>query len=478
VTPPGLTPWSKVTQISASHFADATAYVSVSRLRIDDLRPYIYRTRDGGKNWHEITSGLPGDAPADTVREDPVRKGLLFAGTENAVWVSFDDGDHWQSLQLNLPHTSMRDLWIHDNDLIVATHGRSFWILDDITPLRQLNPAIANPETYISEVHLFDPAVAYRIRRDTNTDTPLPPDEPAGENPPDGAIIDYFLTKPALGPVTLEILDKQGKLVRRYSSEDKPEQTQAELEKQLIPLYWLRAQKTLSSDAGMHRWIWDLRYPSPTSTEHEYPIAAVPHDTPRYPLGPSALPGQYTVRLTANGRSLSAPLVVKMDPRVKISQAELQKKFDLEMQLATAITQSFQAVSQARSVHEQLGKLAESTKGSLKDSVQALDSKLSAVLEGPKDPLPSAPTEPALADSNSTMIALYKEVEKADAAPTGAQADAFAKTANDLTTAMKRWENVKTNELPALNHQLQTHGLPELRLDLPPQQQAGGENQE
>ncbi len=478
VAPPGLTPWSKVTQISASHFDDETAYVSVSSFRIDDLRPYIYRTHDGGKTWHEITSGLPGDAPADTVREDPVRKGLLFTGTENAVWVSFDDGDHWQSLQLNLPHTSMRDLWVHDNDLIVATHGRSFWILDDITPLRQLNPAIANPETYISEVHLFDPAIAYSIRRDTNADTPLPPDEPAGENPPDGAVIDYFLTKPALGPVTLEILDAQEKLVRRYSSEDKPEQTQAELEKQLIPLYWLRARKTLSSDAGMHRWIWDLRYPSPTSTEHEYPIAAVPHDTPRYPLGPSALPGQYTVRLTANGRSSSAPLVVKMDPRVKISQPELQKQFGLEMQLASAMTQSSEAVSQARSIHEQLGKLAATTNGSLKDSVKALDSKISTVLDGPKDPSPSAPSEPALADSNSTVIALYKEVEKADAQPTVAQAEAFTKTEGDFERALKRWIELKANELPALNRQLGAVGLPELHMDLPPQQQAGGENEE
>ncbi len=204
ITPSELIPWSKVTQISASHFDNETAFASVSRFRIDDLRPYIYRTQDGGKTWQKIITGLPDAGPVDTVREDPAAKGLLFAGTENAVWVSFDDGDHWQSLQLNLPHTSMRDLWIHKDDLLVGTHGRSMWALDDITPLRQM-AAAAN-----SAVFLFKPAPAYRVRRDTNSDTPLPPDEPAGQNPPDGAIIDYALGEGVIGPVMLEILDAGG----------------------------------------------------------------------------------------------------------------------------------------------------------------------------------------------------------------------------------------------------------------------------
>jgi hypothetical protein len=205
---------------------------------------------------------------------------LLFVGTENAVYVSFDDGDHWQSLQLNLPHTSMRDLWIHENDLIVATHGRSFWILDDMAPLREASAALAG------SVHLFAPAPAYRIQRDTNTDTPLPPDEPAAANPPDGAIVDYYLPATA-STVTLEILDGQGHLVRRFSNTDKPEVSEEELQKQLIPLYWVRGPRKLSTDAGMHRWVWDLHYPAPDSTRHDYPIAAIPHDTPRFPLGPN-----------------------------------------------------------------------------------------------------------------------------------------------------------------------------------------------
>jgi photosystem II stability/assembly factor-like uncharacterized protein len=224
ITPPELGPWSKVTQLEASHFDARSAYASVSRFRVDDLHPYLYRTRDGGKSWQRITTGLPDNAPVDTVREDPVRKGLLFAGTETSVWMSFDDGDHWQPLQLNLPHTSMRDLWIHDADLIVATHGRSFWILDDITPLRQASAAIAS-----AKAHLFQPAPAWRVERDANTDTPLPPDEPAGKNPPDGAMIDYFLGAPASDPLTIEVLDSAGKLVRRYSSDDQPELTGEQL---------------------------------------------------------------------------------------------------------------------------------------------------------------------------------------------------------------------------------------------------------
>ena len=367
ITPPELTPWSKVTQITASHFDEETAYASVSRLRIDDLHPYIYRTHDGGKNWKLISSGLPADAPVDTVREDPVRKGLLFAGTETSVWVSFDDGERWQSLQQNLPHTSMRDLLIHENDLIVATHGRGFWILDDILPLREISEAVAN-----ADVHLFKPAAAIRARRSTYTDTPVPPDEPNGENPPDGAIVDYFLSKPASGAVTLEILDGSGKLVRRFSSEDKPELSAEELQKQLIPIYWVRPAKSLSADAGMHRWVWDLRYPAPVSTSHEYPISAVPGNTPRGPFGPLALPGQFSVRLTVNGASYTAPFTVKMDPRVKIAQSGLAQMFQAQTRLADIYSRSTTALLQARSAREQLEKLSGKPGAGLNEAVIAL----------------------------------------------------------------------------------------------------------
>jgi photosystem II stability/assembly factor-like uncharacterized protein len=475
ITPRALAPWSKIAQIEASHFDDQTAYVAVNRMRINDLEPYIYRTSDGGKSWQPITRGLPGDSPVNSVREDPRRKGLLFAGTETAVWVSFDDGEHWQSLQLNLPHTSVRDLAVHDEDVIVATHGRGFWILDDISPLRQLTPALTNADN--REPHLFKPAPAYRVRRDTNTDTPLPPDEPAGQNPPDGAIIDYLLPSSISGPVTLEILNAQGKLVRRYSSTDKPEQSQEALQKQLIPLYWLRREAMLSAGAGMHRWVWDLRYPPPTSTEHEYPIAAVPQDTPRTPLGPLVPPGTYSVRLSATGYRQSAELMVKADPRVNATSADLQKQFELQMELAAAVTDGSQAVLQARSLREQISKLMNTANGELKSSLSILDKEISALMEG-GNATAAAEKAPGLANTNSDLITLYKSLENADAAPTTAQIGAANRAESALPGLLSRWKQLRTTEIPALNRRLTQAGMPELELNLPAQEQGGGEDEE
>jgi hypothetical protein len=461
ITPPELTAWSKVTQIEASHYDDQSAYASVSRFRVDDLRPYIYRTHDGGKSWQLIVNGLP-DGPADTVREDPVRKGLLFAGTENAVWVSFDDGDHWQSLQLNLPHTSMRDLWVHDDDLIVGTHGRSFWILDDITPLRQIEEATT------SKAVLFKPAPAYRVRRSTWPDTPIPPDEPMAENPLNGAVIDYFLAKSAMGPVSIEILDAQGKLVRRYSSDDKPELTQTELEKQLIPLYWVKIPKTLSTASGMHRLIWDLQYPAPTAAKHPYPISAVPHNTPREPLGPHALPGDYTVRLTVNGQSFTAPLTVKMDPRVKTPPAGLQQMFNLETRLASLLTTSSEAEIQARSIREQLEKLFGKASGAAAETIEAFKKKLKMLAEGSGQQFRATP-ELTLKSVNDATNTLYTDVYKADAAPTNAQVEATKAAERDTATVMRHWQALKATDLPALNNVLRGAGLPEIRLDVNPE---------
>jgi photosystem II stability/assembly factor-like uncharacterized protein len=475
ITPPDLTPWSKVTQLSASHFDDVSAYASVSRFRIDDLKPYIYRTHDAGKTWELIITGLPGNAPVDTVREDPVRKGLLFAGTETSVWVSFDDGDHWQSLQLNLPHTSMRDLTIHEDDLVVATHGRSFWILDDISPLRQLTTPLTQSNL------LFKPAPAFRVRRSTYTDTPMPPDEPAGQNPPDGAIIDYFLAQSSTSPVTIEILDAQGKLVRKFSSTDEPDQSQEEIAKQLIPLYWIRPQKILSADAGMHRWLWDLHYPSPVALHHEYPISAVPYDTPRYPLGPRALPGLYTVKFTAGGSTSSASLAVRMDPRVKTPPEALRALFQMQTSLASMMTRSSEAIAQARSTREQLEKTSSTANSSVKEEIESLQKKLTEVLDGaPAAQKPSATTpEPTLSHVAADIAPLYAEIDRADAAPTPAQTQALAAIDRDFTAAMHRWDALRSTEIPAVNRQLKGAGLPELTLDrnIAPEEEPGSDEE-
>jgi photosystem II stability/assembly factor-like uncharacterized protein len=457
ITPKELTAWSKVTQISASHFDEQTAFVSVSRFRVNDMRPYIYRTRDGGKSWKLITEGLPEFGPVNTVREDPVRKGLLFAGTENVVWVSFDDGDHWQSLQLDLPHTSMRDLWIHDSDLIVATHGRGFWVLDDISPLREATQLK-------SAAHLFSPAAAYRMQRDTNTDTPLPPDEPAVPNPPDGAVIDYFLPT-AANLVTLEILDGRGRVVRRYASNDKPEVSEEDLQKQLIPLYWLRGFRKLSTGPGTHRWVWDLHYSAPAATRHEYPIAAVPHDTPRYPLGPNALPGSYTVRLTVDGEAFKAPLTIKIDPRVKTSAAALQKKFDAEETLASIVNDTSVAAQQGGTIRIQLEKLNGGSKDAgSKDKKEAeeFEKKLDAVLGTPGGFFAPVGQEVTLNRVNGEASTLYQQVWQVDAGPTSAQLEATAKAKNGSADVLKRWEEFRRTELPAFNHLLKESGVPEI----------------
>ena len=455
ITPPGMIPWSKVTQISASHFDDKTAYVSVSRFRIDDLHPFIYRTHNGGATWQQITAGLP-DSPVNTVREDPVRKGMLFAGTETEVWMSLDDGDHWQSLQYNLPHTSMRDLWIHDNDLIMATHGRSFWILDDISPLRQLDAVQVKAEPV-----LFKPGLAYRVRRDTYTDTPLPPDEPAGQNPPDGAVLDYSLPESTEGPVTLEILDGNQKVVRRYASTDAVVPTMDELKKQLIPLYWIRMPKALPGSAGMHRWVWDLRYDTPTAMHYEYPISAVPHDTPREPQGVLALPGTYTVRLTADGKTFQAPLTVKMDPRVAATAADLESEFSVDIKLEEMLTTSAEAALEAHSMREQSESRASQASPALKEMLEKAEKQLDEVLRGgPGEG--SAQGKPGLDDVAGEIQGLYGEVGQADAAPTEAQRDAAINLTSELEEAMEGWGRFKRAVMPDLNRKLESEHLPAL----------------
>jgi len=473
ITPSELIPWSKVTQISASHFDNETAFASVSRFRIDDLRPHIYRTQDGGKTWQKIITGLPDAGAVDTVREDPVAKGLLFAGTENAAWVSFDNGDHWQSLQLNLPHTSMRDLWIHKNDLLVGTHGRSMWALDDITPLRQM-AAAAN-----SAVFLFKPSPAYRVRRDTNSDTPLPPDEPAGQNPPDGAIIDYVLGDAVIGPVTLEILDAAGKPVRRFSSDDKAPFRLETLRQTLgIPAYWVRMPRILSKAPGMHRFVWDLRETPPQSSEYGYPISAIPHDTPREPSGPLVLPGRYTVRLTAQGKILTVPLSVIMDPRVLTPAAGLRQQYEVESRLLAMIDESFEARAELSSLDHQLDALSKQAQGSVADAVRGLRAKVSALLGSPPGRFAPGPSAATLSRVAGEVGGLYGQAGGADVAPTAAQMAALAAVQKDYGEVMGRWKAIKSTDLPALNSQLSAGGLTVIKLQADPAPASESEEEE
>jgi photosystem II stability/assembly factor-like uncharacterized protein len=306
VTPPALTAWSKVAMIEASHFNVGEAYAAVERHQLEDYEPHIFRTRDMGKTWTEITQGLPAGIYAQTVKEDPIKRGLLFAGTERAVYVSFDDGEHWQSLQLNLPAASMRDLAIHENDLIVATHGRGFWIIDNMNALRQIDEEVSRAGAF-----LFQPAEAIEIPPGSDNGTPMPRDEPLADNPPYGAIIDYYLKAKPNGPVVLEIRDPAGELVRRYSSDDKI--TAADPNTLSIPSFWVRTPDPLSNAPGMHRWIWDLR-PAPAAR----PAGGGGGGGGGFGRGvPFVLPGVYTAKLTVGSQSYTQPLVVKMDPRSK-----------------------------------------------------------------------------------------------------------------------------------------------------------------
>ncbi|HXP23165.1 MAG TPA: hypothetical protein VN807_03460 [Candidatus Sulfotelmatobacter sp.] len=475
VTPPQLTPWAKVSIIEASRFDAGTAYAAINTFRLDDLRPHIYRTRDFGATWQEIVSGLPANAPSNVVREDPVRKGLLFAGTETSVYVSFNDGDSWQPLQLNLPHTSMRDLTIHGDDLIVGTHGRSFWILDDITPLRQMSDDVAH-----SSVFLCAPQGALRWRWNRNPDTPLPPEVPAGKNPPDGAILDYYFAAAAKGPVTLEIMDDQGQLVRRYASTDKPPSIEKIAAQHPIPMYWVRPTQILSGEAGMHRFVWNLHYAPPQGLETEFPISAILHDTPEYPLGAWVLPGKYTVKLTVDDKSYTQTLVVKMDPRITTPLDDLRKQHDMQAGAVEGMNDSYESLVQAQSVRAQLKDLSAKVSGNAKlsSNLAALD-KQCAELEGATERSffglpPSAKQPENFSTLNQHFSAILTVADSADAAPT-TQATAVYQELEESSAALrKRWSVLREREILDLNGELKKAGLPGIDPKKPLTEKPGG----
>lgn len=475
VSPPGLTAWSKIAQLDASHFDPNGVYAAINRFRLDDLHPYIYRTHDGGQTWEKITTGLPDDASVNVVREDPVRQGLLFAGTERAIYVSFNDGDSWQSLQLNLPATSMRDLVIHNDDIVVGTHGRSFWILDDITPLRQLNEQVIAGNAF-----LFKPGIAYRVRRNVNTDTPLPPEEPAGKNPPDGAIIDYNLQSAAPAPVKLQILDPNGKIVRNFASTDKPEATMEELGKELnVPLYWIRPPQILSDAAGQHRFVWDLRTPPPASLRHEYPISAIVHDTPRMPVGPAVMPGTYTVKLDVAGQIFTQPLEIRMDPRITAPVDQLDQQFRVASRICDAMNSSFASLAQVRAVRAQLRDLAhQAPKGEIADAIHAAEEKV-APFEGAAPGFGQASHQDTFAQLNAQFGQLLSAVDGADAAPTQTAQDTTNELQRALSALQTQWDDLKAHDINNLNDQLRRANLPAINLAarVEPEQETAGDDE-
>ncbi|MDP8979512.1 MAG: hypothetical protein M3O35_02855 [Acidobacteriota bacterium] len=325
ITPETLTDWSKVTHMEASHFDVRAAYAAVDRHRLDDYGPYLYRTRDFGATWTLATNGIPDRAFLNAIREDPERRGLLYAATEMGVYVSFDDADHWQPLQLNLPVTSVRDLVVHGDDLVIATHGRAFWILDDIAPLRQIDPKIA-----ASDVVLYRPAKAIRMNSEGFQGTPLPPEIPTAKNPPDGAIVDYYLKSAPSDAVTIEILDSANQLVRRIASTDKdPPPSRREL---TVSDVWIPPAPRVGAKQGMNRFVWDLRYALSAEGENEPGSARA--------RGPQVLPGNYQVRLTVSGKAYTQPLVVSLDPRSTATPEDLASQLELGLKATQEIARA------------------------------------------------------------------------------------------------------------------------------------------
>ena len=480
VSPQGVKPWTRIFNMEAGHFDTRTAYIAANTLRLDDMNPHFWRTHDGGKTWTEIDSGIAGGAASNSIREDPRKKGLLYAATDTQIWVSFDDGDHWHSLRLNMPAISVRDIQVKDDasclcsDLVAGTHGRGFWILDDVTPLRQAAEAAASSTAY-----LFKPAVGVRIRFGTNDPTPWPPEVLAGENPPPGALLDYYLPNAASGEVKLEVLNGAGKVIRTYSSNDPvrspdPATNPAEYTRLCqqtptapdcnLPLYWPAPPQSLKITAGMHRFSWDMHYdPIPGAAGGGRGGGggggAVPHRTYPGVNAPWAAPGNYTVRLTANGQAMSQPITVKLDPRVKITP-EVQQIFTLTTQAEDHASSASAAYTEARQL---LSKVKARPQSPANDALAKQILEI-APEEAPAPaggggrggrgggfgaPEPAAP--PTLANISSQLVGAVQAMQGSEMPPTAAQLEACSQQETAYSTLMSKWSalKAKANGAPA-----------------------------
>src|SRR5437588_7142598 len=458
VTPTAVTEWTVVSILEASHFDSGTGYAAVNRNSLDDLRPLILRTRDFGESWQEIVSGIGEKDFARTVRQDPVRQGLLYAGTEKGVYVSFDDGDHWQSLRLNMPVVSIHDLAIEQDDLVAATYGRSFWILDDVTPLRQISTGMA-----AGAAHLFAPRTAIRVRRDENQDTPLPPEVPAGKNPPDGAILNYFLPANSAGDVQLEIYDADEKPVRSFSSAPAPEEPKEPEETPFVAKYWIAHPQALSKAAGMHRFVWNLRYADPRAmhpqSPYNYPIAAIVGSTPLPPQGPLVLPGKFEVRLKAGEQVFRQPLEVKMDPRVVAARNELQSSLELQLKISGLLGKNFDGYQQTKKLRARLAELMKRPKEDpIAVAASALDAKVAA-LDGEATPILETPRTASFMAVNDPLTALMALVDGADFAPSEESFAAYRRICKGLDEALAAWQELKNKDVAVLNNLLSKSNL-------------------
>ncbi len=459
VSPPGLPPLSQISMLEASHFDAATAYAAIDRHDENDFRAHFYRTHDYGKTWQETSAGIPEGSFARVVREDPSRKGLLYAGTENATFVSLDDGDRWNSLQLNMPTTSIRDLVVHGDDLVAATYGRAFWILDDVTPLRQIDRTVSSAPAF-----LFRPEKALRVRLDLNQDTPLPPEMPAGQNPPNGAILDYYLASQPSRDITLVIYDSSGQLVRQYSTQSSPADVAPGEPPPNVPEYWVGHPERLTRDSGMNRFVWDLRYAAPPVLRHEYPISALYQNTPGLPLGAMVTPGKYSVRLTVNGRTFEQPLEVAMDPRVDVSADALAQQLTLERKILDLVATSYDFYRKAVALRQILAgdqkQIERRTGGdSAISALREFDQKAQR-LQGSEGGFGGGGgrggrQSPAFAALNRSIGSLASVVDGQDAAPTPVMQSAYEGYCRDLTTAAQSWNDLMKTDLANLNGELE-----------------------
>ncbi len=448
VTPAGLTAWSKIAGIELSSFDAAKAYLAVDRHRLEDDAPYIYRTTNGGHSWERIDSGLPPDAFVNVIREDPARKGLLYAGTERGMFVSFDDGAHWQPLQQNLPMTSVRDIDVHGNDLVIATHGRGFWIMDDVSALRQMafaRAALAGGAAVV----LFKPAKAIRLRPSGFTGTPMPKDEPVAPNPPDGAPIDYALPEQTTGPVVLTVYDASGSKVVTFRSDEK---TIAPNPNTLsYAPEWVPPTPVLNAAPGMHRLVWDLHYGAqPVSDDSLVPKPAW------------APPGAYTIDLSANGRSVKQSLTVRPDPRVRIEPAALVREFQLAQRVHARANEAYGAMTEAKAVLETLSnrEVRDARLGAQIATAMAHVSELSGVIAAndPRADRSTAPPPPgSLKDLAAELNNLQQVVDGADAEPSSRALAAYRSLSKALSDKLLIWAQLKQTELAALGAGAKAH---------------------